>query len=148
MIFDNPVLFDQAGQELMPHLAHKITITPYGGDAAPDEIAVECEDCHAVLIDFLPESSAPERQTQLLRLGCDGRGQSLAKKPKPASVHDLQEVVFTLQYCLETFEQTCQCGLCDPCTKGQQDIQRSIRIVEDLKALKEVEPCTLVERPS
>lgn len=61
MLFDNPMLFDQAGEELLPHVTHKITITPYGGDAAPDCIAVECEDCHELLIDFLPESSASER---------------------------------------------------------------------------------------
>jgi len=48
----------QAGKELLPHLTHKITITPYGGDAAPDSIAVECEDCHELLIDFLPEPGA------------------------------------------------------------------------------------------
>jgi hypothetical protein len=61
MFFDNPMLFDQAAQELLRHLGHKITITPYGGDAAPDTIAVECEDCHELLIDFVPESSASER---------------------------------------------------------------------------------------
>ena len=32
----------------------------------------------------------------------------------------LEDVIFTLQYCLETFEQTCQCGHCDPCTKGER----------------------------
>ncbi|SRR6266700_1328977 len=46
----------------------------------------------------------------------------------------LQDVVLTLQYCLETFEQTCHCGRCDPCTKGQQDIRRSIRTIEDLES--------------
>jgi len=61
MLFDNPMLFDQAGQELLRHLAHKITVTPYGGDAAPDSIAIECEDCHELLIGFVPESSASER---------------------------------------------------------------------------------------
>ena len=61
MFFDDPMLFDQAAQVLLPHLAHKITITPYGGDAAPDSIAIECEDCHKSLIDFLPESSSAER---------------------------------------------------------------------------------------
>jgi hypothetical protein len=61
VLFDDPMLFDQAGEELLPHLTHKITITPYGGDAAPDSIAVECEDCHELLIDFLPESNASER---------------------------------------------------------------------------------------
>jgi Family of unknown function (DUF6166) len=61
MLFDNPMLFDQAAQELLPHLTHEITITPYGGDAAPDSIAVECEDCNACLVDFLPESRTSER---------------------------------------------------------------------------------------
>jgi hypothetical protein len=61
MLFDDPMLFDQAGKELLPHLTHKITITPYGGDAAPDSIAVECEDCHELLIDFVPEFSASQR---------------------------------------------------------------------------------------
>jgi hypothetical protein len=60
MLFDSPMLFDQAAQELLRHLCHKITITPYGGDAAPDSIAVECEDCHALLIEFVTEPSALE----------------------------------------------------------------------------------------
>ena len=61
MFFDNPMLFDLATLELLRHLAHKITISPYGGDAAPDNIAIELEDCHELLIDFVPESSAGER---------------------------------------------------------------------------------------
>jgi hypothetical protein len=56
MIFDSPMLFDLAGETMLPHLNHKLTITPYGGDAAPDSIAIECEDCGALLIEFLPES--------------------------------------------------------------------------------------------
>lgn len=56
MLFDSPMLFDQAAQELLAHLTHKVSITPYGGDAAPDSIAVECEDCHEVLIDFSSKS--------------------------------------------------------------------------------------------
>jgi hypothetical protein len=43
----------------------------------------------------------------------------------------LRSVVLTLQYCLETFEHTCQCGQCDPCTRGRSDIRKAIRIVED-----------------
>jgi len=58
MIIENPMLFEQAGPDLLPHLGHKLTITPCGGDAAPESIAVECEDCHECLIDFLPESSS------------------------------------------------------------------------------------------
>jgi len=55
------VLFDQAAQELLRHLAHKITIPAYGGDAAPDNIAIECENCRELLNDFVPESGATER---------------------------------------------------------------------------------------
>jgi hypothetical protein len=57
MTFDDPNLFDQAGEQLLPHLEHKLTLTAYGGDAAPDSIALECEDCREVLIEFLPESA-------------------------------------------------------------------------------------------
>jgi hypothetical protein len=45
---------------------------------------------------------------------------------------DLQFVILTLQYCLETFEQNCQCGRCDPCQQGQEDIRQAIQVVEDL----------------
>jgi hypothetical protein len=38
---------------------------PVGGDAAPESLAIECEGCHEVLVEFLPESqgerSGPER---------------------------------------------------------------------------------------
>ncbi len=43
----------------------------------------------------------------------------------------LQKVVLTLQYCLETFQDSCQCGECDPCTQGQDDIKEAIRAVEE-----------------
>ena len=62
----------------------------------------------------------------------------MAEQRTAITVQELQEIAFTLQYCLETFEQACQCGRCDPCTKGQRDIQRSIRIVEALTALVEL----------
>jgi NADH:ubiquinone oxidoreductase subunit F (NADH-binding) len=45
---------------------------------------------------------------------------------------DRQFVILTLQYCLETFEQSCQCGRCDPCKRGQEDIREAIRSLEDL----------------
>jgi NADH:ubiquinone oxidoreductase subunit F (NADH-binding) len=45
----------------------------------------------------------------------------------------LRDVIFTLQYCLETFEATCQCGRCDPCTKGQDDIRSAISALEELE---------------
>jgi NADH:ubiquinone oxidoreductase subunit F (NADH-binding) len=45
----------------------------------------------------------------------------------------LRDVILTLQYCLETFEATCQCGRCDPCTKGQDDIRSAISALEELE---------------
>ena len=45
----------------------------------------------------------------------------------------LREVILTLQYCLETFEATYQCGRCDPCTKGQDDIRSAISALEELE---------------
>lgn len=45
---------------------------------------------------------------------------------------DSRDIILTLQYCLETFEQTCQCGRCDPCTQGQTDIRRAISSLEEM----------------
>ena len=39
-------------------------------------------------------------------------------------------ILWTLQYCLETFAQNCQCGTCDPCTKGQADLRESIEALQ------------------
>lgn len=61
MTFDNPMLFEQAAQELLPHLSHKLSLTPYGGDASPDGLAVECETCHEVLIEFQSASGMSGR---------------------------------------------------------------------------------------
>jgi hypothetical protein len=53
MIFPNPPLFEKAGQELLPHLAHRISIVAYyGGGAEQDGITVEFAECHEILIDF------------------------------------------------------------------------------------------------
>jgi hypothetical protein len=55
-----------------------------------------------------------------------------ASDPTAPSCNDgLQNVLLTLQYCLETLEQNCQCGRCDPCTRGRSDIRKAIRDVED-----------------
>jgi hypothetical protein len=43
----------------------------------------------------------------------------------------LQSVILTLHYCLETFEQNCQCGSCDPCVRGQDEIRQAIQTLED-----------------
>lgn len=37
-------------------------------------------------------------------------------------MNTLQQVILTLQCCLETLEQAWQCGHRDPCTKGQGDL--------------------------
>lgn len=41
---------------------------------------------------------------------------------------DASRIVMTLQYCLETFQETCQCGECGPC-QGQADIEQSISVL-------------------
>lgn len=45
---------------------------------------------------------------------------------------NLQSIILTLQYCLETFEQSCSCGLCVPCTQGQERIKEAIQTLERL----------------
>ncbi len=62
LLHDHYGLFDQAHEELRSHLGHKLTLKSYGGDAAPDEIAVECENCQQLLIGFLSEGMADERK--------------------------------------------------------------------------------------
>jgi hypothetical protein len=51
----------------------------------------------------------------------------------PAPEKALHDVALTLLYCLETFEENCQCGRCDPCTRGAREIKQAIEIVEELK---------------
>jgi len=60
-LFDNPRLFGESTQYLLPHLAHKLTVNSSRSGRALDSISVLCEDCNEVLIDFLPESSDSER---------------------------------------------------------------------------------------
>jgi len=73
------------------------------------------------------DSERPEWAKQ--GIGCEfGSELSLVE---PAKSNGLQEVVLTLQYCLETFEATCQCEKCDPCRRGRRDIRRAISIVEE-----------------
>jgi hypothetical protein len=63
-------------------------------------------------------------------IGCEfGSEVSLVE---PSRTNGLKHVVLTLQYCLETFEATCQCGTCDPCTVRKDDINKSIAMVEEL----------------
>jgi hypothetical protein len=55
MIFTDPELFEQAVHDLLRHASHKIAVAAFGGDAAPESVTMECEDCHEVLVEFLPE---------------------------------------------------------------------------------------------
>jgi hypothetical protein len=48
---------------------------------------------------------------------------------------NLQSVISTLQYCLESFELCCQCGVCGPCTRGQEGIKQAIKTLENLTDL-------------
>jgi hypothetical protein len=61
MLFDDPLLFEQAAQELLPHLTHKISVMSEGGDAAPDAIDLICDDCNAILLNFAPKDTATEQ---------------------------------------------------------------------------------------
>ena len=55
MIISNPVLFEEAAKEMLPHAGHKLAITTAGGDFAPEMITVSCDDCHQSLLEFTPE---------------------------------------------------------------------------------------------
>lgn len=47
-------------------------------------------------------------------------------------MNPLRAVLLTLRYCLETFRTACECQCCEPCTQGQKNIQKAIRVIEDL----------------
>src|SRR5436309_4842516 len=55
-------------------------------------------------------------------------------RPQPKSLHS---IVLTLQYCLETFEQNCQCGRCDPCSRGRNEIKQAIQMLEFLPDVRQ-----------
>lgn len=64
-------------------------------------------------------------------------------------MNTLQQVILTLQYCLETFEQACQCRRCDPCTKGQRDLHTAIGTINALLSSRTTTNLLYVlERPS
>lgn len=44
----------------------------------------------------------------------------------------LNRILLTLQNCLETSETACQCGECEPCTTGQDDIRLAMEEVQDI----------------
>ena len=49
-------------------------------------------------------------------------------------IKPLQTVILTLQYCLKTFQSTCQCGHCDLCARGQHYIRQALDTLEKLYA--------------
>jgi len=51
-----------AFKELLTHVGHDLACVYYGGDATRDavNVAVECQTCHEVLLDFDKEGTANE----------------------------------------------------------------------------------------
>lgn len=47
-------------------------------------------------------------------------------------MNPLQSVLLTLQYCLATFQATCQCKCCEPCTQGHKNIEKAITVINRL----------------
>jgi hypothetical protein len=39
-------------QKLLEHRGHKVEIVSYGDPDSPENVAIECEDCHSVLVDY------------------------------------------------------------------------------------------------
>ena len=57
---------------------------------------------------------------------------NMAQTEKTITLTQAISIQLTLQYCLETLEQNCQCGSCDPCNAGQADILQAIRTMDDV----------------
>lgn len=55
MLFIDPKLFEQAAWEFRRHASHRLNLTPISSDVLPERLVIECDDCHEVLIEFLPE---------------------------------------------------------------------------------------------
>jgi hypothetical protein len=62
MIIQHPTLFPEIAQQLQPHLSHRISLSIFGNDPAVDGFGMECQDCHELLIEFLPASEASVRR--------------------------------------------------------------------------------------
>jgi hypothetical protein len=60
MVISEAKLFEQGVEEFVRHVAHKLSLIIAGGAAAPESLAIECEDCHEILIEFVPEASGGE----------------------------------------------------------------------------------------
>jgi len=68
--------------DLRPHIGHKITCVCYGaGGQDPDNIALECEDCGMVLIDFnhSDEEDGKEEEEMVACPACGGPGALLGQ---------------------------------------------------------------------
>jgi hypothetical protein len=48
-------------EDLMQHVGHKVVIVTYGREGNPINVAIECEDCNTVLVDFnKPDIDIPD----------------------------------------------------------------------------------------
>ncbi len=61
MILQNPTLLAEIALQLQPHLDHKIALILFGDDPAADGIGIECQDCHELVIEFLPACESSRR---------------------------------------------------------------------------------------
>ena len=50
--------------DLKEHIGHKIVCQPYGDSKDPVNIAIECETCNCVLLDFNQSQKAPSMEKQ------------------------------------------------------------------------------------
>lgn len=71
MILTDPKLFERAAQELLCHASHRLRVMPTGDGPAPESLAIECDNCHEALIEFLPEPSPGRPEPE--RVKYDGR---------------------------------------------------------------------------
>jgi len=53
-------------EELMWHVGHNIVVATYGDSGIVYNVAIECEDCHVVLLDFNnPEYEEDDEEGEL-----------------------------------------------------------------------------------
>jgi hypothetical protein len=66
MIIENRTLFEDAVANLGPHLGHKMTTSGYG-DFSHSGLAIDCEDCHDTIIEFLPRNDSERLDPEKVR---------------------------------------------------------------------------------
>jgi hypothetical protein len=55
----------QGYSDLKEHVGHRIVCVPYGDDDDPVNVAIECETCNCVLVDFDKPDTPKRRQRKL-----------------------------------------------------------------------------------